>query len=172
MSVDKDQGDGSVVYLRRPAASRLSANDNTSLSADATASDTEPVGAKLGLVLIIDDEPQIRQVSKRFLELLGYAVEQAQNAYEGLALFAARHDEFSAVILDLKMPGKDGWECLAELREVRARIPIIICSGYDPEVSQLARSRRHIAFLKKPFRMNDLAAVLRDLVDAPGRRER
>lgn len=145
MSVDKDEGAGSVVFLHGQADRHH------------------------GLVLVIDDEPQVRHISQRYLELLGYGVEQAQNAYEGLELFSARAEEFAAVILDLKMPHKDGWQCLTELRAISSRIPVVICSGYDPDDQRLDMSYRRVAFLKKPFRVDDLATVLRNLLGTSNR---
>ena len=157
MSVNKDGGAGSVVYLQGPAVSR-----------PAESTDSQPASNHNRLVLVVDDERQMRRVSDRFLQLLGYRVVQAENAYDGLDLFAARDEEFSAVILDLKMPGKDGWQCLSELRAIRPGIPVVICSAYDPDDKQLRRSNRGVAFLKKPFRMDDLGTVLSNLLDRPG----
>jgi CheY-like chemotaxis protein len=153
MSVDTGEGAGSVVFLHGPRASRL-----------ADPQRQESNAGQHGLVLVIDDESQVRHVSQRYLELLGYRVEQARNAYEGLALFAARHPDYCAVLLDLKMPGKDGWQCLNELRAIRPRIPVVICSGYDPGERQLHMAHRRVAFLKKPYRADDLATVLRNLL--------
>ena len=80
-------------------------------------------------------------------------------------MFADRKSEFSVVILDLKMPGKDGWECLRELRSVREDIPIVICSGYDPKGTQPGTAQPGVAYLNKPFRLAELETVLSELLD-------
>ena len=120
-----------------------------------------------GLVLVADDEADVRDVTSRMLERLNYQVETAQDADEALAVFARRKDEFTAVILDLKMPGKDGWQCLTEMRAIRRDIPVVICTGFDPAgASGEQAAQRGASFLSKPFRLTELQSVLSDLLEA------
>ena len=59
------------------------------------------------------------------------------------------------------MPGKDGWACLDELREINKEVPIILCSGFDPDGSQFPKREDPALFsLRKPFRFEDLERIL------------
>ena len=77
-------------------------------------------------VLIIEDEADIRNFASRVLELEGYRVIQAADADEGLKLI--RKNRVALVLLDLKLPGRDGWVVLEELRSTPAfsGIPVIV----------------------------------------------
>ncbi len=113
-------------------------------------------------VLLIDDEPFIRNVAKSMLEtLLGYEVVEACNGHEALEIFRVRKDEISLVLLDLSMPGMDGWETLAALRELRPGMPVILSSGYhEAQVGREIHQEQPQAFLHKPYRLNDLKAAI------------
>ena len=79
--------------------------------------------------LIIEDEAEIRNFASRVLELEGYAVLQAEDAETGLTL--ARENRVALVLLDLRLPQRDGWSVLAEMKadaELRD-IPVIIFSA-------------------------------------------
>jgi adenylate cyclase len=77
-------------------------------------------------VLIIEDDADIRKFASRMLELEGYHVIQAADADEGLRL--ARKRRVALVLLDLKLPGRDGWAVLAELKSEPAlsAIPVVV----------------------------------------------
>ena len=75
-------------------------------------------------------------------------------------MYAHRSANLSLVMLDLNMPGKDGWQCLAEMREVDATVPVIICSGFDPGLADERREAESVIFLPKPFRLDELRTAL------------
>lgn len=115
------------------------------------------------LVLVIDDESSIRTLISRFARCLDFHTVEAKDAYEGTELFQKQSNEFAIVILDLKMPGKDGWECLQELREIRLDIPVIIASGYNPDPAR--HDYPNLAFLSKPFGLQDMREAFESLLD-------
>ncbi|MHC1728932.1 MAG: response regulator [Syntrophobacteraceae bacterium] len=115
-----------------------------------------------GTVLLVDDEPFVRSMAKSMLEtILGYEVVEACDGSEALEIFRVRKDEISLVILDLSMPGMNGWETLSALRNLRPDIPVILSSGYnEAQVRQESHREQPQAFLHKPYRLNDLKSII------------
>ncbi|MBF0551922.1 MAG: response regulator [Deltaproteobacteria bacterium] len=125
----------------------------------------EPIVSKAveagGLILVVDDEPMVRNTAQSILErLLGYKVVTAGDGYEAVEIFRVRKHEFNLVLLDLTMPGMNGWETLSALRAVRTDIPVILASGYDEaQVMQEEHPEWPQAFLHKPYGLSDLKAA-------------
>jgi two-component system, cell cycle sensor histidine kinase and response regulator CckA len=114
-----------------------------------------------GLVLLVEDEPMVRNMAESMLKRLGYEVTTACDGSEAVDIFRERKYEFGLVLLDLNMPRMGGWETLSVLRTLRPDIPVVLASGYDEaQVMQGYHPERPQAFLHKPYRMKDLRAVL------------
>jgi CheY-like chemotaxis protein len=113
------------------------------------------------LLLLIDDETQVRQVVQRQLEHLGYQVLAAADGRAGLALLAASAQRPRAALIDMTLPEMDG---AAVARAVLASVPgiaVVLMSGYRPEEVVATLSGLAIAgFLQKPFSLADLRAIL------------
>jgi len=113
-------------------------------------------------ILIVDDEPTLRQLLRRILAPLPYQVVEAADGLEALAM--ARQEPPALILLDLTMPQLDGWGVLRALQADPAMwaIPVIILTG-DPDVDEaMAASAGAVALLRKPF----LAAAVRAQVQA------
>jgi CheY-like chemotaxis protein len=108
-------------------------------------------------VLIVDNEPSIRQMLKDVLEIEGYRVYQAGDGAEGLAILKSMASS-CVVLLDLMMSGKSGWWFLEnqKLDPAIADTPVIICSAYMDSARYLKAS----GFLPKPFHIH---ALLRNI---------
>jgi CheY-like chemotaxis protein len=108
-------------------------------------------------VLVVDDEPDIREAVSELLAEEGYEVQSARDGAE--ALRKARSFHPSVVLLDLMMPGMNGWEFRAQQKDdpELSGIPIIV-------VSALGRSSgiEAAAFLQKPFELDELLNVVRE----------
>jgi CheY-like chemotaxis protein len=114
-------------------------------------------------VLIIDDNPMTIDLLNRFLSAWKVSISAASDAARGLAL--ARQMQPRAIILDVMLPGKDGWEVLQSLRthpDTR-HIPVLVCSVLN--VSELALSLGANGYLSKPPARADLLTFLRPLLD-------
>ena len=72
-----------------------------------------------GTALIVDDEDAVRRVMARMLRRIGFDVAETENGPDALAWLERHRDEVGLVVLDLRMPGMDGWTCLRELRAMR-----------------------------------------------------
>jgi two-component system, cell cycle sensor histidine kinase and response regulator CckA len=114
-----------------------------------------------GLVLFVDDEPQLRDMGQTMLSRIGYQVVTAGDGFEAVKIFRERKDEIRLVLLDLTMPGLNGWETLAAVRALAPAIPVILSSGYDEaQVMQGDHLELTQTFLHKPYQMKDLKAAL------------
>ena len=111
------------------------------------------------LVLLIDDEPQIRRLLNVTLEANGYRTLAAAGGQEGIAL-AAQHQP-ALVILDLGLPDVSGQETLRRLREWSG-VPVIVLSVQDDEVGKIAALDAGADdYVTKPFNTGELLARLR-----------
>jgi DNA-binding response OmpR family regulator len=106
-------------------------------------------------VLVVDDEPYVRSTIRDVLQDELYKVSEAQNAAEAMALLA--REQFDVVLMDIKMPGKDGIAALGEIRTLCPGIGIIMISGHgtiDNAVESIKLGA--FDFLQKPFSMQRL----------------
>lgn len=111
-------------------------------------------------ILIVDDEPSIREMMKEVISVKGFTPLLASNGLEGLTLFELHQADIEAVLLDLQMPVMNGWECLAGIRALAPPVPVLIISGYDPDHTLRELHDPHLAFLTKPFRLAELNEAL------------
>jgi CheY-like chemotaxis protein len=81
------------------------------------------------LVLVVDDDEMVRRATTATLWQLGYSVAASAGGAVAVELVRARPDRFSAVLLDLVMPGMTGSETFHELAAIRPDIPVIVCTG-------------------------------------------
>jgi len=132
-------------------------------------SDTGPMGIRTwhgqGLVLLVDDDAQVRTVSRQMLEKLGLQVIAASDGVEAVELFRARSGEFACVLLDLMMPRLTGEETLRVIREIAPATPVILMSGYsDEETAQRFVGQSRLWFLQKPFKIKTISNILREFM--------
>jgi len=118
-------------------------------------------------ILVADDEPGIRDLLKQSLSELGYTVHAADNGAEAVARFARNPSSVDLVILDVVMPKLSGPEAFARMMLANSSIKALFISGHAPESAHLAEclSAPGRAFLPKPFRLEELAAKVRDVLD-------
>lgn len=110
---------------------------------------------------MVDDDPVVRNMAQIMLKSMAYEVIAAVNGHEAVEMFRARKDEINFVLLDLSMPGMDGWETLAQLRSLRPYIPVVLASGYDEaHVMQGDHPHWPEVFLHKPYLKRDLEAAI------------
>ncbi len=116
--------------------------------------------APAGTVLVVDDDAGMLRASARMLRRLGLEAVTVASGEAALAAFAAPGAVIASVLLDLSMPGLDGWEVLAALRLLRPSLHVVVASGYD--VARLREEPREVqpdAWLQKPYKLAELAAL-------------
>lgn len=118
-----------------------------------------------GTVLIIDDEPTVREAAADLLGAVGFEIITAADGEQGVALHA-EHD-VRAVLLDMTMPTLSGLDTLEALRKHDRDVPVVVMSGYsEDEVDERFHGHRVDGFLQKPFDFETLLLVLRRALDA------
>ena len=106
------------------------------------------------VILVVDDDPAVRETSASMLEDLGYVVIQANGGPEALDV-VERHPEVDLMVTDIRMPGMSGLELSDIATAKRQDLPVILISGY------FAPQKISHRFLQKPFRFHELDAAIR-----------
>ena len=114
-------------------------------------------------ILIVDDEPAVRESLRRALELESYEIELAENGREALDLLAASGQD--AVILDVLMPGLDGLEVCRRIRRAGNRVPVLMLTARDEVENRVAGLDAGADdYVTKPFALEELLARVRALL--------
>jgi DNA-binding response OmpR family regulator len=114
-------------------------------------------------ILVIDDDPSMRNLVSRILTAEGHAVRQAQNGVAGLAEFRRMYP--ALVITDMVMPDAEGIETIRELRREAPTLPIIAMSGSGALYLKSAARLGATATIEKPFRPADFRSLVDSLLD-------
>ena len=118
------------------------------------------------LVLVVDDEEIIREVTKELLENLNCTVILASNGDDAIDIYKKYSSEIKLVILDLVMPGIDGATTFSELKKINAEVKLLICSSYVSATTLSSLMQNGVqGVLHKPFTYLDLATSLNNLID-------
>jgi two-component system cell cycle sensor histidine kinase/response regulator CckA len=117
-----------------------------------------------GTILVVDDEPQVRDVLSRVLASCGYEVITANDGQEALARFG-NGSEIDLVVLDMVMPGMGGRECLARLRKADPGVRVIIATGYTSDGSaQDLLGAGAMAIAEKPLDIAVFARMVQSIL--------
>src|SRR5438093_2482855 len=115
------------------------------------------------LVLVVDDDPRVREFVRINLELEGYQVREAEHAEEALAAIEDQAPDL--VLLDVVMPGTDGWQMLRRIHERHGPVRVIMFSGQvDDRSAAEAASAGAQGFLGKPFDPHQLIEQTKQLL--------
>ncbi len=111
-------------------------------------------------ILVVDDELSMRQFLKILLEKEGYEIALAADGPS--ALEQARQREFDLAISDIRMPGMNGLELLAELKHVCPELPVIMITAFaSPEDAVTAMKNGAFDYINKPFNVEEIKGVIR-----------
>jgi two-component system, cell cycle sensor histidine kinase and response regulator CckA len=114
-------------------------------------------------ILLVEDEPAVRQLFAQALIRAGYRVYEARNGQEAMKLFEQHGDSIDLLLTDLRMPYMGGAELAQHLRARRSSLKLICVSGY-PTAGDDALAAD---FLSKPFSREDLLSKVREVLDRP-----
>ena len=126
-------------------------------------------------ILVIDDDRAVLTTIKVLLERAAHTVEAVDNSRNGLKLLETR--SFDLLIVDIFMPGMDGFETMKHVHQSRPKLPVIVISGQQfslasdraPDFLHMATRLGAVSSLQKPFRPQELlAAVIGSLSDSQG----
>jgi two-component system cell cycle sensor histidine kinase/response regulator CckA len=118
-----------------------------------------------GTILLVEDEPMVRTVAERALTRHGYKVLTANNGEDALAILG-RGEEVDLLVSDVVMPLMDGPTMAREARKDRPALPILFMSGYAEEQLRKSIDIDNVAFLPKPFSVQELAEAVRGVLAA------
>ncbi|MCG8636765.1 MAG: ATP-binding protein [Desulfobacterales bacterium] len=161
ITVESQKGEGATFRVSLPASDKsLPTSENLASSS----LDLMPKGSET--ILLVDDEEEILNVGKNFLEKLGYKPMLARNGLEAVEIFKLYRDEIALVVLDLIMPVMDGKQAFTEIRNTGADIKVLVATGFtvDEEVEALLNQGCH-GFIQKPFSMTRFSRAIREILD-------
>jgi CheY-like chemotaxis protein len=122
------------------------------------------------MILVIDDEPFVRELTRRILERHGYTVQTCSGATEAIATFQSHAAETDLILLDMFMPGMTADNLLKALRSVRTGVPVVAATGFDaPDVMDRFGTKGLVSCIHKPFDAADLIAQVRSVLKKKSR---
>jgi nitrogen-specific signal transduction histidine kinase len=157
--VESEPGEGSTfeIYLPRKAGSRTSPKRDSPQAG-------WPVQET---ILIVEDEPAVRRLTRRYLETSGYKVFEAENPADAIRMAKAGHGSIDLLLTDVIMPELSGPELAERLRELLPNLKVLYMSGYPGEfIARHGISERETAYLQKPFSQEDLKGKMREVLDS------
>ncbi len=162
INVASKQGEGSTFSIYLPMAEPALAG-RTAPKSDFVLSQGE------GTILIVDDEEQVRDVIGRALKLCGYRVLVADGGKTALTLFAVHRREIDLVILDFIMPGMDGRETLARMKELDPSVAAVFVTGYTADrIGDSPELLGAKGLIEKPLDLKRFTEQIRELMRVQG----
>lgn len=128
---------------------------------------TTPDGARADLetILVVEDDEELRKLTRRMLERRGYTVIEARNGLEALESIEKGGGPIHLVITDVVMPKMGGRQLVERLAETRPELPILYFSGYPAHAGFKRGIHGQIPLLQKPFSEAELLGLVRELLD-------
>jgi nitrogen regulation protein NR(I) len=119
----------------------------------------------LASILIVDDDPQLRQSFDKLMTQEGHAVKTAASGEAGLA--AVRSHPFDLVIMDVRLPGMNGLETFSAMREIEPRLPVIIMTAFGTtETAIEATKMGAFDYVLKPFDIPEILTLIEQAIEA------
>jgi CheY-like chemotaxis protein len=116
---------------------------------------------KSQVILVIDDETTILEVTKSVLVARGYQVLTAENGLQGVALFKEHEEQIGLVITDAGMPGLDGIGVIRAIRDSKPDVPILLTSGSEGDTETRRRlDPINVKCLRKPYGVSQLLSIV------------
>jgi two-component system, cell cycle sensor histidine kinase and response regulator CckA len=164
VSSQVDRGTQFRLYL--PATIQGSSLTNPDLSQDEARSPLPALAGNGELILIVDDEPSIREILGTTIESYQYQTIAASNSQQAIELYTQHHDRIHAILLDYMMPGGDPSHTIAQFHAIDPNVRAIVMSGLAAsEIAAHSHGETIKAFLAKPFSTEDLLHTLKTVLD-------
>ncbi|MUH00786.1 response regulator [Scytonema sp. UIC 10036] len=166
MGIIKRHGGFAFVYSQVGKGSRFKVYlPSSQVTETPAAMDAELPHGDGELILVVDDEATICEIAKTTLESHNYSVLTARDGIETLALYAQHKSKISAVLIDLMMPGMDGYTTILTLQRMNPQVRIIATSGLMSNWTTAQKKSLGIHdFLPKPFTARTLLNTLRNVI--------
>jgi PAS domain S-box-containing protein len=160
IEVESTQGEGSVFHVYLPLVEERSIDI-------ATEEAPEIVSGNGELILIVDDNADVRKSIKENLTRINYTILEASDGLEAVDIFAANSDEIALVIMDVVMPRLGGVKAVERIRKIQPDIKVIYSTGYDKDetLKKDMPSDEYIV-LSKPYSTARISQEIRTLLDS------
>jgi PAS domain S-box-containing protein len=155
LTVNSQIGEGSKFQIFLPAVAAPIEEETDNL---------ELLQGQGELILLVDDESYIQDVTKMILEKYNYRTLSASNGIEAIALYAQHQQEVSAVLMDIMMPEMNGNNAISALRKMNSQLPIMACTGLNTTEVLQPVVQDVEAVLAKPFTAKDLLQNLHQIL--------
>lgn len=117
-------------------------------------------------ILVVEDEPQLREATIVALDRLGYNVLSAEDGIEGLKRFESHKKDISLVLTDLAMPRMTGFEMSKEIKNINPDLPVILCTGFSESFDKEDIPEGFFdVCLNKPIRKKKIAGIIRKVLN-------
>ncbi len=113
-----------------------------------------------GTALVVDNDAKVRFAASVLMNRLGFETIEASNGPSAIEMYERYPGRFDVVLLDVHLPGLDGFQVLARLRALDPEVQVVLCTSYDRDVT-LTLVPGRVGYLQKPFTEQDLALQLR-----------
>ncbi len=157
IKVYSEPGQGSIFRVYLPVSGRLPGKTITA-----------EVEKSLGgneLILIVDDEADIRELASDMFGEHGYRILLAENGEKACEIYAEKHGEIDLVLLDMVMPKLGGLETFLRLRNINPQVKVILSSGYSENGRAQEIIRYGVSgFIQKPYQVHKLLAMVRQVL--------
>jgi signal transduction histidine kinase/CheY-like chemotaxis protein len=165
IEVESQLGQGTMFSIKLPSA-KASPTPKHPIGVETPVGKIERKSSKKLRLLVVDDEPSVRDLLRELLEAEGHVVEIASNAFEALAAFRA--SKFDVVYTDIGMPGMSGWELARLIREIDAEVPLAVITGWGDEVeSERQKAAGVDKVVTKPFSAERIIELTEELAAHP-----
>jgi PAS domain S-box-containing protein len=155
-----EPGQGAIFKIYLPAVLNVAADPEKTIK-----SANSPRGGD-ETILVVDDEPAVREMAREMLEYFGYGVLCAENGECAIETYRTSPTPINLVLLDLNMPGMGGYKCMKELLNIEPDLKILIASGYSTDFhAEQALSSGAASFIGKPYHLQEMARTVRAALD-------
>ncbi len=160
INVEGTLGEGTSFHIYLPLLQEKKIDVNAELL-------TEAVSGQGELILIVDDNVDIRRTSKEVLESIGYKVLEAADGLEAVEQFIAHQNTIALIIMDVVMPRLGGAQAVERIRLLRSDVKVIFITGYDKDDTLKSEMPlgEHLIF-SKPHNIVKLSQAMRELLDS------
>lgn len=163
ITIDSEPGRGTIFNVLLPAAEELATEELPDKEVKATPA------ARHWHILFVDDEEDIRNMTKEYLSSYGYAVEVCSNGRDALFAIEQEPHAYDLLITDMAMPGMSGKDLSRKVLALWPDLPIILCTGYSSLIDREESAKLGIReYVEKPVGMSELLSLINRILGNSG----